>query len=70
MPKPYKTMTKFYPEKINLFERKDIEDKPKDYFLGIDGRLQELFGAKLGLVPFKERHCHGGMAKIFSLQWY
>ena len=54
-------MTKFYPEKINLFERKDTEDKPKDYLLGIDGRLQEVLSAKLGLVPFKEGHCHGGM---------
>ena len=54
-------MPKFYPEKINLFERKDTEDKPKDFLQGIDGRLQEVFRAKLGLVPFKEGHCHGGM---------
>ena len=54
-------MPKFYPEKINLFERKDTEDKPKDYLLGIDGRLQEVFRTKLGLVPFKEWHRHGGM---------
>ena len=51
--------------KINLFEIKDTEDKPKDYLLGIDGRG----GAKLGLVPFKEVHCNGGMT-IFSLQLY
>ena len=43
-------MTKFYPEKINLFERKDTEDKPKDYLLGADGRLQEVFRAKNRLV--------------------
>ena len=64
-------MTKFYPEKINLFKRKDTEDTPKDYLLGINDRLQEEFRAKLGLAPFKEGHCHGGMTyKIFSLQWY
>ena len=34
MPKQYKTMTKFYPEKINLFDRKYDKDKPKDYLLG------------------------------------
>ena len=32
-------MPKLNPEKINLFERKDTEDKTKDYFLGIDTRL-------------------------------
>ena len=32
-------MTKFYPERINLFERKDIEYKTKGYLLGIDNRL-------------------------------
>ena len=51
-------MTKFYREKINLFEKKDTEDKPKDYLLRINGRLQEV---KWGIVPFKEGHCHGGM---------
>ena len=52
--KPCKTMTKLYPEKMNRFERKDTGDgdKPKDYLLGIGGRLQEVFRAKLGLVPF------------------
>ena len=39
--------------KISLFERKDTEDKPRDYLLGINGRLQEVFRVKLGL--------HGGM---------
>ena len=65
-------MAKFYAEKINLFVKKDTEDKPKHYLLGIDCRLQ-LFRAKLGLVSFKEGHCHGGMTRpnqIFSLQWY
>ena len=40
--------------KMNGFERKDTgdENKPKDYLLGIGGRLQEVFRAKLGLVPF------------------
>ena len=28
--------------KNNLFGRKYTEDKPKDYLLGIDGRLQEV----------------------------
>ena len=47
-------MTKLYPEKMNRFERKDTGDgdKPKDYLLGIGGRLKEVFRAKLGLVPF------------------
>ena len=36
-------MTRFFTErKNNLFERKYTEDKPKDYLLGIDGRLQEV----------------------------
>ena len=67
MPKPYKTMTKFYPEKINHFERKDTNDKSKDCLLGIDSRLQEVFRAKFGLVPFKERHCHGEMTMSILL---
>ena len=54
-------MTKFYPERIKIFERKDTEDKPKDFLKVIDGRMQEVFRAKLGLVPFKEGYCHGGM---------
>ena len=41
--------------------RKDTWDKPKDYMLGKGGRLQEVFRAKLGLVPFKEGHCNGGI---------
>ena len=49
-------MTKFYPERINLFERKETEDKSKDFLLGINGRLQEVFRAKLGLIPFQEGH--------------
>ena len=64
-------MTKSYPEKISIFERKDTEDNPKDYLPGIDERLQEVFSAKLGIISFKEGHCHGGMAiQDFSLQWY
>ena len=54
-------MTKFYPKRINLFERKDTDDKPKDFLQRIDGRLEEVFRAKLGLVSFKEGHCHVGM---------
>ena len=41
---------RFFPEKINLFERKDLEDKPKDYLLGLDGRLQEGLRKKRGLA--------------------
>ena len=57
-------MPKLYPEKINLFERKDTEDETKDYFLGIDNRLKEVFRGKLGLVPFKEGNT--GKSKFFS----
>ena len=52
---------KILSRKINRFEKKDTGDKPKDYLLGIDGRLQEVFRAKLKLVPFKEGHCNGGI---------
>ena len=41
MPKPYKTMSKFYPEKINLYERKGLEGTTKEYQLGIDRRLKD-----------------------------
>ena len=37
-------------------------NEPKDFLLGIEGRLQEVFRVKLGIVPFKEGHCHGEMA--------
>ena len=50
-------MSKFYPEKIKLFKRKET----KYYLLGMDGRLKKVFRTKLGLVPFKEWHFHGGM---------
>ena len=34
-------MTNFFIERIIFFKRKYTEDKPKDYLLGIDCRLQE-----------------------------
>ena len=40
---------KFYPERINLYERKGLGGTPKDYLLGIDGRLKEGQREKLGL---------------------
>ena len=46
LPKPNKTMTKFYQKKQNLFKKKYNEDKTRDYRLGIDGRLQEVFRTK------------------------
>ena len=57
MPKLYK----FYSEKIILFQRTDTEDKP-----GKDGRLQEVFRAKLGLVPFKE----GPAMEWYYYEWH
>ena len=47
--KKYKTV-RFFPEKINLLDRKDLEDKPKDCLLGLDGRLQEGLRKKCGLA--------------------
>ena len=55
---PYKMCHK---DLIQHNPRKDTGDKPKDYLLGIGGRLQKVFRAKLGLVPLKEGHCNGGM---------
>ena len=52
---------KFYPERINLYERKGLGGTPKDYLLGIDGRLKEGLREKLGLKPYLEGHCHGGI---------
>ena len=45
---------KFFPEGINLYERKGLGGTPKDYLLGVDGRLQEGLRAKLGLQPYAE----------------
>ena len=39
---------KFYPERINLYERKGLGGTPKDHLLGIDGRLKEGLRKKLG----------------------
>ena len=38
---------KFYPERINLYERKGLGGTPKDHLLGIDGRLKKGLRAKL-----------------------
>ena len=43
---------KFYPERINLYERKGRGGTPKDHLLGIDGRLKEGLREKLGLKPY------------------
>ena len=43
-----------------LFERKDHEDKPKDYLIGLDGKLQVGLRKKCGLAPSIEGHSHGG----------
>ena len=40
---------KFFPEEINLYERKGLGGTPKDYLLGVHGRLQEGFRANLEL---------------------
>ena len=58
--KLHKTVTKFYPQKINLFERKDTEDCWR-LIAEKDGKLYEVFMAKLGLVSLKEGHCNRGM---------
>ena len=52
---------KFFPEEIILYERKGLGETPKDYLLGVDGRLQEGLRAKLGLQLYAEGHCHGGI---------
>ena len=41
--------TKFYLERINLYERKGLGGTPKNYLLRIDGRLKEGLREKLGL---------------------
>ena len=43
---------KFYPERINLYERKGRGGTPKVHLLGIDGRLKEGLREKLGLKPY------------------
>ena len=52
---------KFFPERINLYERREVGGSPKDYLLGVDGRLQENLRARLGLKPYSKGHCHGGI---------
>ena len=59
---------KFYPERINLYERKGLCGTPKDYFLGIDGRLKEGLREKLGLKPYLEGHCHGGIVHASKIE--
>ena len=53
--------SKFFTEGINPYERKGLRGTPKDYLLRVDGRLQEGLRAKLGLQPYAEGHCHGGI---------
>ena len=52
---------KFFPEGINLYQRKGLRGTPKDYLLGVDGRLQEGLKAKLGFQKNAEGHCHRGI---------
>ena len=40
---------KFYLERIKLYERKGLDGTPKDYLLGIDGKLKESLRENLGL---------------------
>ena len=47
--------------RINLYERKVLEGTPKEYQLGIDGRLKDGWRAKLGLHPYQEGQCHKGI---------
>ena len=54
-------------EEINLYERKGLGETPKDYLLGVDGRLQEGLRAKLGLQPYAEGHCHGGIVHASTI---
>ena len=42
LPKKIQVYDQILYRKNNLFERKYTENKPKDYLLGIDGRLQEV----------------------------
>ena len=59
---------KFYPERINLYERKGRGGTPKDHLLGIDGRLKEGLREKLGLKPYLEGHCHGGIVHASKIE--
>ena len=52
---------KLFPERISLYERKELGGTPKDYLLGVDGRLPKGLRAKLGLQPYAEGHCQGGI---------
>ena len=61
---------KFFPEGINLYERKGLRGTPKDYLLGVDERLQEGLRAKLGLQPYAEGHCHGGIVHTSKIGDY
>ena len=46
-------------------QEKDTEDKPKDYLLGIDSRLQEVFRAKWEVRAMPWRN-----DRTRYLQWY
>ena len=59
---------KFYLERINLYERKALGGTPKDHLLGIDGRLKEGLREKLGLKPYLEGHCHGGIVHASKIE--
>ena len=59
---------KFYPERINLYERKALGGTPKDHLLGIDGRLKEGLREKLGLKPYLKGHCHGGIVHASKIE--
>ena len=59
---------KFYPERINLYERKGLGGTPKDYLLDIDGRLKEGLREKLGLKPYLKGHCHGGIVHASKIE--
>ena len=61
---------KFFPEGINLYKRKGLRGTPKDYLLGVDGRLQEGLRAKLGLQPYAEGHCHRGIVHASKIGAY
>ena len=52
---------KLFPAGIDLYERKWLRGTPKDFLLGVQGRLQEGLRAKLELQPYAEGHCHGGI---------
>ena len=53
---------------FNLYERKGLDGTPKDYLLGIDGRLKEGQREKLGLKPYLEGHCHGGIVHASKIE--